>query len=78
MVFYNIKDEFYVLDFLSEVCYNYLKEKIMAFLIGLFLGFFIGAYLMYFDAKNKVKEDLIPFIDDSGSMAWKKIRKDIP
>ena len=50
----------------------------MAFLIGLFLGFFIGAYLMYFDAKNKVKEDLIPFIDDSGSMAWKKIRKDIP
>ena len=41
-------------------------------IIGLFLGFFVGAYIMYFDAKNKVVDGLIPFIDASGSMAWKE------
>ena len=41
------------------------------FLIGLFVGFFIGSWIMLYDAKDKVVKGLIPFIDASGSMAWK-------
>jgi hypothetical protein len=44
------------------------------FLLGLLLGFIIGGVLMSNTYDSKVKKGLTPFIDDSGSTAWKKVK----
>jgi hypothetical protein len=46
-----------------------------AFLFFLLIAFLVGWGMFYIDFKKKIVSGFMPYLDDSGSVAWQKSAK---